>query len=160
LAKLLFRGQTAVCLHLPALPASRLSSHGQSAHPNSCPSPPLSELPALDTVATPRMKHEPHPKKKPLTAQTLSNERTQSCTSTWRLRGDYVAVTWTALPVHSLYIVCSSICARKPDNPPTRSTAALFDLRATKHQTAVTVRVTRPPLAKRKKQLAPRSMFI
>jgi hypothetical protein len=31
---------------------------------------------------------------------------------------------------------------------------------ATKHQTAGTVRVTRPPLAKRKKQLAPRSVFI
>jgi hypothetical protein len=38
--------------------------------------------------------------------------------------------------------------------------AALFDLQASKHQTAGTVHVTRPPLAKRKKQLAPRSVFI
>ena len=51
------------------------------------------------------MKHEPHPKKKPLTAQTLSNERTQSCTSTWRLRGlrgSDVDSTPSAFPLYCL----------------------------------------------------------
>ena len=175
MAKLLFRGQTAVCLHLPALPASRLSSHGQSAHPNSCPSPPLSELPqhtcpTWDTavVATPRMKHEPHPKKKPLTAQTLSNLSRQSPhVGRTKLRGsdvkavpprgDYVAVTWTALPsAFPIYCLLFHMCpeARQSTN------TIHGGITATKHQTAGTVRVTRPPLAKRKKQLAPRSVFI
>jgi len=78
-----------------------------------------------------------HHQKKKRTAQTCANltkctNSSKPSTSTWRLRGSDV----DRLPQHSPYIVCSSICARRPDNPPTRSTAALFDLRATKHDLA------------------------
>ena len=61
---LLYDACDRVFVHLPALPASRLSSHGQAAHPNSCPSPPLSELPqhtAWDTaVSLPRRAMSQH----------------------------------------------------------------------------------------------------
>ena len=61
---LLYDACDRVFVHLPALTASCLSSHGQAAHPNSCPSPPFSELPqhtAWDTaVSLPRRAMSQH----------------------------------------------------------------------------------------------------